>query len=102
MFSAEAEKLSLLAPVDRQMRREAHQFLGGKLRRIAAIDDCRDNVRRQRGETQDGVDVRGAETCSSNEPSDRRSARGAVDIVCAGDNPEQAGIIRVLVASILD
>src|ERR1019366_10083290 len=48
-FSVEAEQLSLFSPVGRQPRRQAHQCLGGKLRRLSAIDDGRGDVGRQPG-----------------------------------------------------
>ena len=57
VFSAEAEELSLFSPVGRQPRRQAHQCLGGELRRLSAIDDGRGDVGRQPGKTQKGVEV---------------------------------------------
>jgi hypothetical protein len=57
LFSAEAEELSLFSPVSRQPRRQAHQSLGGELRRFSAIDDGRGDVGRQPGKTQEGIEV---------------------------------------------
>src|SRR6202035_1142243 len=57
LFSAEAEELSLFSPVSRQPRRQAHQCLGGELRRFSAINNGRGDVGRQPGKTQEGIDV---------------------------------------------
>jgi hypothetical protein len=57
LFSAKAEELSLFSPAGRQPRRQAHQCLGGELRRFSAIDDSRGDVGRQPGKTQEGIEV---------------------------------------------
>jgi hypothetical protein len=49
LFSAKAEERSLFSPASRQPRRQAHQCLGGELRRFSAIDDGRGDVGRQPG-----------------------------------------------------
>ena len=47
-----SKQLALLTPVYWDLEREAHQLLGGKLRRVLAVDDGGDNVRRQQRQTQ--------------------------------------------------
>ena len=58
LLSVEAEQLLLLRPVDRQLRRQSHQYLGGELRRVSPVDDGRDDVGRQRGKPQQAIGVR--------------------------------------------
>ena len=55
--SVEAEQLSLLRPVDRQLRRQAHQCFGVELRRVASVDDGRDYVGRERREPQQAIPI---------------------------------------------
>jgi hypothetical protein len=57
LFSAKAEELPLFSPAGRQPRRQAHQCLGGELRRFSAINDGRGDVGRQPGKTQEGIEV---------------------------------------------
>src|ERR1019366_9274598 len=56
-FSVEAEERPLFSPCARQPRRQAHQCLGGKLRRFSAIDNGRGDAGRQPGKTQKGIEV---------------------------------------------
>jgi hypothetical protein len=53
----EAKQLSLFRPVDRYLRGQPHQFLGGELWRVLAVDNGGDDIRRQAGEAQKAVDV---------------------------------------------
>jgi hypothetical protein len=53
----ETEQLPLFSPAGRQPRRQAHQCLGGEVRRFSAIDDGRGDVGRQPGKTQEGIEV---------------------------------------------
>jgi hypothetical protein len=46
-----AKQLPLFSPVDRYLRCQSHQLLGGELWRVLSVDDCGDNVGRQRGKT---------------------------------------------------
>ena len=46
-----AKQLPLFSPIDGYLRRQSHQFLSGELWRVLAIDDCGDDVGRQRGTT---------------------------------------------------
>ena len=57
LFLAEAEQPPLFCPIRRQPWREAHQCLGGELRRFSAIDDGRGDVGREPRKTQKGVEV---------------------------------------------
>jgi hypothetical protein len=52
-----SQQPALFAPVDRDIECQAHQFLGGELRRVFAVDDGGDNVGRQQGQTQQPEDV---------------------------------------------
>jgi hypothetical protein len=53
----EAKQLPLFSPVDRYLRCQSHQLLGGELWWVFAVDDCRDDVGRQRGKTQEAIDI---------------------------------------------
>ena len=46
-----AKQLPLFSPVDRYLRCQSHQLLGGELWRVLAVDNCGDDVGRQRGKT---------------------------------------------------
>ena len=77
--------------------RQAHQCLGGELRRLAAVDDGRDDVGREPGEAQDHIEMRRRQAS----PRERCHARELgvldqprLDVVGAGEDPEQARIGR--------
>jgi hypothetical protein len=69
-----SKQFALLTPVYWDLEREAHQLFGGKLRRVLAVDDGGDNVRRQQGKTQEPGDVTASarSTCGEFFPPMRR------------------------------
>ena len=49
LSAVKTKQLSLGSPVDWYFKRQSHQLFRSELRRILPIDDCRNNVRRERG-----------------------------------------------------
>ena len=90
-----SQQLALLTPVDWDLEREAHQLLGGKLRRVLAVDDGGDNVRRQQRQTQQsGYVTRRNALLIGDDVQQQVSAldQALMNIMGAGDNSQQAGI----------
>lgn len=66
----EAEELALLAPVGGQVGGATHQGFRAELRRLAAFDDCRDDVGCEEGEAQDHIEMGRGKTLLAREVVD--------------------------------
>ena len=101
---SESRAASLLGPVGRQLRRQAHQLLGVELWRLPAVDDRGGDVRRQPGRrSRYRVGCRDALfACDSCTVRVVFSSEASLDIVSARDNPQQAQSAALLVIRVLD
>src|SRR6266511_2084693 len=97
---SESEQRALLSPIGGKPRGLAHQRFGVELLRLATVDNCRGDVGCQPGQPQESIDVGGGHTLLARDAVYRQVGiltQASLDIVCAGDNPEEARISRGLV-----